>query len=207
MDKVRQPSNHKPPEKPLPGIPLGATHAYTKQHQTTGLQCPYEGPFKIDSQPSKSTVKLIVGYYKSGEERYEIRHLDDLKFAHPESLAAPASRPALGRPATVQVESPTTPGPSHGDKLNTGMGQGDKLNTGLSQGELNPGLSLSDINPGLSRTTPSSSTSSSGSHPNPPSVESKQRDRETEPAQIQKESRLPARSTRNKNWRLELAKV
>ena len=41
---------------------------------------------------------MEVGQYKSGEKRYEIRHFNDLKLAHPESMAAPASRPTLGRP-------------------------------------------------------------------------------------------------------------
>ena len=39
-----------------------------------------------------------MGLYKDGSTRYEIRHLDDLRFAHPDSLAAPAHRPKLGRP-------------------------------------------------------------------------------------------------------------
>ena len=91
-------SNHCVKEKPLPGLPEGTTHVYTKQHKTQGLQCPYEGPFKIVSRPSRSTVKLEVGVFKSGEKRYEIRHLNDLKAAHPDSLAKPVQRPTLGRP-------------------------------------------------------------------------------------------------------------
>ena len=87
-------------------LSLGRSYpdTYTKQHQTTRLQSSYEGPFKIVDRPSKSTVKLVVGHYKSGAERFEIRHANDLKFAHPESMAAPAERPALGRPATVRKD-------------------------------------------------------------------------------------------------------
>ena len=44
-----------------------------------------------------------MGSYKSGERRYEIRHFNDLKLAHPQSLAAPAERPKLGRPSRTSV--------------------------------------------------------------------------------------------------------
>ena len=95
---VSQPSRHNPPERKLPGIPENAKFAYTKQHQTTGLQVSYEGPFLIAERLSNSTVKLEVGNFKNGDKRYEVRHANDLKFAHPDSMAAPAARPALGRP-------------------------------------------------------------------------------------------------------------
>ena len=100
-----QPSRHSPLEKPLPEIPANVTHVYTRQHKTTGLQPPFEGPFRIASRPSRSTVKLEVGIYNNGEARYEIRHLNDLRLAHPESLVAPAVRPKLGRPSAVTSQS------------------------------------------------------------------------------------------------------
>ena len=105
-------SNHRGPEPKLPPIPEGISHVYTKQHNVTGLQVPYEGPFKVDSWPTKSTVKIEVGIYKSGEKRYEIRHVNDLKIAHPESLAAPASRPKLGRPPRPRTTSSSGGQPS-----------------------------------------------------------------------------------------------
>ena len=46
-----------------------------------------------------------MGDYISGEKRFEIRHANDLRFEHTDSMAAPASRPKLGRPATVQAKS------------------------------------------------------------------------------------------------------
>ena len=98
---ITQTSRHSKPEKVLPEVPEGVTHVYTRQHKTPGLQAPFEGPFEVESRPSRSTVKIIVGKYKSGENRYEIRHFNDLKIAHPDSLAAPASRPKLGRPKKV----------------------------------------------------------------------------------------------------------
>ena len=50
-----QPSRHNPPEKRLPDIPDGVTQVYTRQHQTKGLDCLYEGPFNIAERLSKST--------------------------------------------------------------------------------------------------------------------------------------------------------
>ena len=116
-----QPSSHNKPEPALPGLPLNITHVYTRQHKAVGLQSPYEGPFLIVDRPSRSTVKLEVGQFKSGEKRYEIRHLNDIKAAHPKSLAAPAQRPVLGRPSnktsarleghrTTEPQSDTKPG-------------------------------------------------------------------------------------------------
>ena len=98
-------SRHNKPESALPPIPTNVTHVYTRQHAASGLQVPYEGPFKVDSWPSKSTVKIEVGVFKSGEKRFEIRHVNDLKLAHPESLAAPAVRPRLGTPAAKTSSS------------------------------------------------------------------------------------------------------
>ena len=112
-----QTSSHSPPTTKFPTVPDGATHAFTRQHQTTGLQTPYEGPFLIVDRPSRSTIKLEVGVFKDGRKRYEIRHLDDIKFAHPDSLAAPIHRPKLGRPsvstgARESTDSKMTPQPS-----------------------------------------------------------------------------------------------
>ena len=140
-------SSHKPPEKPLPDIPVNVTHVYTRQHKTTGLDCPYEGPFRIESRPSRSTVKIEVGIFKNGEKRYEIRHLNDLKLAHPDSLAAPATRPTLGRPKTSGTSdaqssteakpsvTPTTPSnrfPNPTTKQAAGSKQTDRSSDGAT---------------------------------------------------------------------------
>ena len=97
-------------EKELPELPPNITHVYTRQHKAVGLQTPYEGPFRVESRPSRSTVKIEVGIYKSGEKRFEIRHLNDVKIAHPESMAAPAQRSKLGRPSK-STEAKTVSGP------------------------------------------------------------------------------------------------
>ena len=67
----------------------------------------------MEERTSRSVWKIEVGSYKDGRKRYEYRHVNDLKFAHPKSLAAPSERPKLGRPSTVTVQSksstPTEP--------------------------------------------------------------------------------------------------
>ena len=103
-----QTSSHRTPNKPLPDLPDNITKVYTKQHKTLGLEPSYEGPFTVHSRPSKSTFKIIVGLYRNGEPRYEIRHANDLKIAHESSMAAPASRPALGRPTSSSKVSDQT---------------------------------------------------------------------------------------------------
>ena len=85
----------------MESIPLNVTHVYTRQHHTKGLQCPFEGPFLIESRPTRSTVRIEVGQYSDGRKRYEIRHFNDLKLAHEDSPAA--SRPKLGRPSKTST--------------------------------------------------------------------------------------------------------
>ena len=53
----------------------------------------------MEERTSRSVWKIEVGSYKDGRKRYEYRHVNDLKMAHPKSLAAPVERPKLGRPA------------------------------------------------------------------------------------------------------------
>ena len=100
------------PEKILPVIPDTATKAYIRQHKTTGLQAPYEGPFDIEGRLSRSTVKLHVGNLKDGTKRFEIHHINNLKFTHPESLASPIHRPSRGRPASGTSVPPDASSPN-----------------------------------------------------------------------------------------------
>ena len=100
----------------VPEPPLSVTHVYTKQHNTTGLQAPYCGPFPIVERPSRSTVKIKVGLTKSGEDRCELRHWRDLKVAHMGEATPEASRPARGRPSAPK---PSTDQPQSEAQSNT----------------------------------------------------------------------------------------
>ena len=103
-----QTSNHSKQEKLLQAIPENVECVYVRQHHRTGLQAPFEGPFKVAERLSRSTFKLEVGQFKDGTKRYEVRHANDLKIPHPDSLAKPISRPALGRPAASKVADTLT---------------------------------------------------------------------------------------------------
>ena len=102
-----QPSSHKPPERPLPGLPEGITHVYTKQHKAIGLQPPYAGPFPLVERLSNSTIKIKVGHRVNGDPIYEVRHLNDIKLSHPDSNVTNATRPKRGRPSAMSDPSPT----------------------------------------------------------------------------------------------------
>ena len=109
LKPAEQPSNHRGPEKVLPTIPEGAKQAYVRQHKRTGLQAPFEGPFDIEERLSRSTVKLHVGNLKDGTKKFEIRHVNDLKFTHPDSLASSIHRPSRGRPAHRSAQADLSP--------------------------------------------------------------------------------------------------
>ena len=96
-----QPSNQIPVLEP----PQSVTHVYIKEHSAKGLEAQYRGPFAIISRPSRSTVKIRVGFYANGEERVQVRHWRDLKIAERRSEVE-AERPKLGRPKKPPTEKP-----------------------------------------------------------------------------------------------------
>ena len=169
-------------EKDLPEIPSDITHVYTRQHKAVGLQTPFEGPFRIESRPSKSTVKIEVGIFKSGEKRYEIRHLNDLKLAHPDSLAAPVQRSKLGRPSKPTDADAVVEG--HTDEnTSSSAGLANRLNP-------NPTSSTSpSISKQIGTETDASHATSTHVGPVPASP----------PKGGKIQTRLPTRTTRNPN--------
>ena len=99
---IQTATNNKPiVEEP----PIDVTHAYTLQHDKKGLDPSYRGPFKIKERVSRSTVKLIVGHYANGSERYEDRHWSEVKAIKLPLDTIQDSRAKLGRPAK-QTEIP-----------------------------------------------------------------------------------------------------
>lgn len=100
----------KPKQVEVEEPPETVTHVYTRQHNTTGLQAPYCGPFPIVSRPSRSQVKIKVGLTKGGLPRYELRSWRDLKVApvDPDDVQE-ASRPNRGRkPASAKAQAEET---------------------------------------------------------------------------------------------------
>ena len=96
-----QPSAHTKQNHVLPNLPPNTTHVYTKQHKALGFQPSFAGPFPIIQKLSRSTVKIKVGNKVNGEPIYEVRHLNDLKAADPDSHVSEATRAKRGRPKTT----------------------------------------------------------------------------------------------------------
>ena len=92
--------------------PENVTHVYTRQFDTRGLDSKYQGPFKVISRPSPTTVEIKVGQNKDNSNRTEIRHWSQCKEAHLRDDATEALRPKRGRPRkpppSDDVVSPTS---------------------------------------------------------------------------------------------------
>ena len=75
-----------------------ATHVYIKVDKPQSLCPKFEGPYKIHSRPSRSTIQVILGYKKNGDLRLQTYHWSSAKIAHMREGALAAQRPKLGRP-------------------------------------------------------------------------------------------------------------
>ena len=73
------------------------SHVYVKKGKVTPLGPKFEGPFEIVERLGKSCVKLRVGVYSSGEDRFEVQHWSNLKPAAMTENEMPATRAKLGR--------------------------------------------------------------------------------------------------------------
>ena len=90
---------------PVEEPPKLVKRVYVKEHGTKGLDAQYRGPFPVISRPTRTTVKVRIGFYANGEERYQVQHWRDLKVEKKRSEdTIEAARPKLGRPK----KSPTT---------------------------------------------------------------------------------------------------
>ena len=82
-----------------------ATHVYVKVDQPLGLNPRFKGPYKIESRPSRSQIRVRIGSYASGEARYQTFHWDQCKIAHLREGAAEGSRENLGRKPNAKPPS------------------------------------------------------------------------------------------------------
>ena len=85
-----------------------ATHVYVKVDKPLALQPKWEGPYKIISRPSRSTVEVKIGVFKNGELRKSVYHWSSCKVAYLRPEAEEGQRPKLGRPS----KSPSNVSPS-----------------------------------------------------------------------------------------------
>ena len=74
-----------------------ATHVYVKVANPASLCPKFEGPYRILSRPSRSTVQVKIGVTKNGENRTNTYHWNSCKVAHLREDAVEAQRPMLGR--------------------------------------------------------------------------------------------------------------
>ena len=104
---------------------LSATHVYVKQANPLSLCPKFEGPFEIVSRPSRSTIKVKIGTFATGEPRLLTFHWSSCKVAHMRDGAVEGSRPKLGRPPKATSTSsdvtmstdPDPPAPSTKDAV------------------------------------------------------------------------------------------
>ena len=93
-----------------------AEYVYVKAHEPKhGLYPRFDGPYKIFSRPSRSTVQIKVGTFADGRDRLSVFHWSSCKVAHMREDAEVASRPKLGRKPT---ERPDPPSPVADNKVN-----------------------------------------------------------------------------------------
>ena len=86
-----------------------ATHVYVKVANPLALQPKWEGPYKILSRPSRSTVEVKIGMFRNGEVRKSVYHWTSCKVAYLRQDQPEAHRPPLGRrPKEPSSFSPST---------------------------------------------------------------------------------------------------
>ena len=90
-----------------------ATHVYVKVANPLSLQPKWEGPFRILSRPSRSTVEIKLGMFRSGAVRKSVYHWTSCKVAYLRQDQSEAHRPLLGRPPKALLVSHATDTDDH----------------------------------------------------------------------------------------------
>ena len=87
-----------------------AEYVYVKAHEPKhGLSPRFDGPFKVVSRPSRSTVQIKVGTFADGRDTLSVFHWSSCKVANMREGAEVASRPMLGRKPTDRPDPPPSP--------------------------------------------------------------------------------------------------
>ena len=115
-NRVAVPTSLNKPNPIVDPLPDSITHVYVKKHDTKGLSVKYIGPFPVISKPTRSTIQIKVGTNKNGSERFEIRHVSDIKIAHLRDDAVVATRPKRGRPPKTSPDITKTPDTTNQNK-------------------------------------------------------------------------------------------
>ena len=105
QDPIPMSRHRKPDPIYMPSSASTASHVYIKIHKPENLGHQFQGPFRIVNRPSNTTVELLVGYNKQGEERREVHHWNNCQVAHVRPGVPDASRPDRGRPKNINGTS------------------------------------------------------------------------------------------------------
>ena len=105
-----------------------ATHVYLKVDKPESL-CPrFEGPYRIHSRPSRSTIEVELGRKKDGSLRLLTYHWSSAKIAHMREGAKAAERPKLGRPPKAR-NRPDSASNTELSNKNTSVNSTSSVNT------------------------------------------------------------------------------
>ena len=106
-----------------------ATHVYVKVEDPKGLSPRFEGPFAINSRPSRSQVEVRLGSYVDGSPRLQVYSWNSCKVAQMRPDTQEGSRPKLGRPPTKSSEGrlSITPHTSSDDRVPEPTGSNSKM--------------------------------------------------------------------------------
>ena len=107
-----------------------ATHVYVKIEDPSGLQPRWEGPYPIESRPSRSTIIIRIGSFVDGKPRLQQYNWNTCKIAHLREDATEAQRPRLGR---KPASSANDPKPTEQSEVNRTRAKVNKRNQPVDQ--------------------------------------------------------------------------
>ena len=174
-----------------------ASHVYVKVDKPESLCPKFEGPYAIISRPSRSTVEVKLGLYKSGEVRKQVYHWSQCKVASMRDDTVEAVRPQLGRPPKFPNKYPSRSVANFMSSTSA-----SEAATYVTDGQAQPVVDISRGNQNGGdppNSNPPSSNPSEIHEAANPSSSQQQPAANSGGAQIQNTNTRPVRTSRNKN--------
>ena len=142
-----------------------ATHVYVKV-EDPGPLCPrFEGPFRIISRPTKSTVQVRLGSYVDGSPRLQVYSWASCKPAHMRPGDKEYERPKLGRPPTNSSGGPKPTDSSISSESSQEVNNQGTLHSTRNKRDNIQTLLTSDTDPAAHRHNPRPARSSRNQNP------------------------------------------
>ena len=138
-----------------------ATHVYVKVDKPESLCSRFEGPYRIHSRPSRSTIEVELGKRKDGSLRLLTYHWSSAKVAHMREGARIAERPKLGRPPKSVIKPGSSSIKNSGANLRKSVLGEDTGTTSECQQTTTAGQPISDPDNNQPITGPNGASSSS----------------------------------------------